>query len=272
MIKSFLQRLLKRLGLYDWFKGETFAYDVYSLFKQGRPLNWRSREIRFYRSLVGNGPGALLIFDIGANRGSKTAEFLKLGARVVAVDPDGANVKILSSRFGGSPVTVVGKAVSDSSGVAEYWMTHATSGLNTLSTKWVKTLAENPGKLGVAVRFPAKLQVETTTLAALIESHGVPRYIKIDVEGHEREVLRGLTRPVPFISFEANLPEFIPETNECIEILGGIAPEGRFNLTSCDNYKGFLLAEWQTGAEVSSMLGSLGETTVEIYWRSGVYA
>jgi FkbM family methyltransferase len=272
MTKSLLQRLLKRLGLYDWFKSETFAYDVYSYFKQGRPVDWRSREIRFYRSFVCDGPGTPLIFDIGANRGGKTAEFLKLGARVVAVDPDQANLRLLARKFGNRPVAIVGKAVSERSGAERFWMTSPGSGLNTLTRKWVETLDTNAGKFGAAVEFPSSLEVETTTLGALIETHGPPRYIKIDVEGHEREVLRGLPRPVPYLSFEANLPEFIPETAECIELLGQLSPAGLFNLTSSDTYKGFMLGEWCTGREIASRLGTLGECTVEVYWKSGMPA
>jgi hypothetical protein len=36
----------------------------------------------------------------------------------------------------------------------------------------------------------------------LIERHGMPRFVKIDVEGYEAEVLGGLTRPVDGLSFE----------------------------------------------------------------------
>jgi hypothetical protein len=41
-----------------------------------------------------------------------------------------------------------------------------------------------------------------TTLDSLIIRHGIPRFIKIDVEGFEAQVLAGLSQPVDALSFE----------------------------------------------------------------------
>jgi hypothetical protein len=40
MLKSLFQRILRGLGIYAWFKEESFAYDVYRRFKDGTPVNW----------------------------------------------------------------------------------------------------------------------------------------------------------------------------------------------------------------------------------------
>jgi FkbM family methyltransferase len=271
MLKSILRRSLLRLGVYDWLKEDTVVSDLYRNVRDGTPLNWRSREVDFYRNLLEDRPRPLLIFDIGAHRGRTTAAFRKLGARVVAVEPDEMSRKHLARRYGNpkSAVTIVGMAASDTERRDTLWVATAGAGTNTLSEKWVATLRGNPGKLGIRCEFLGKQAVSTTTLDALIETHGLPHYIKIDVEGHEAAVLRGLSRPVPIVSFEANLPEFRPEAAECVGLLERLAPEGRFNLTLGDAHHGLALAEWQPAPKLVGLLGALDETTVEIYWKPG---
>ena len=83
--------------------------------------------------------------------------------------------------------------------------------------------------------------IETTTLDLLIEKFGIPKYIKIDVEGFEIEVLRGLSLLVPLISFEF-FNNQLDRTLECIELLSKFG-EIQFNLTSADESK-FVLEEW----------------------------
>ena len=119
----------------------------------------------------------------------------------------------------------------------------------------------------MTVPYSTQHVVEMTTLGSLITAHGIPRYIKIDVEGHEVHVLRGLPQPVPFVSFEAILPEFLTETRECMEMLGRLSPQGRFNY-AVNCYAGLVLAAWLSGPEMGALLEGIGEKTVEVFWKS----
>jgi FkbM family methyltransferase len=268
MLKTKIQDFLRRMGLYDRLK-ETVAYDCYQYLRFGRPVRWRQNELSFYRSLLGDRPQEMLVFDVGANRGQRTKVFLQLGARVVAVEPDSTNQAHLVSQFshpGRNPVTVVGKAVSDAANTATMWVHAPGSGLNSLSQKWVDMLGEDPTRFGEKLDFSGRQQVETVTLESLMAEFGVPDYIKIDVEGHEAPVLRGLKRPVALLSFEVNLPEFLAEGLECVEILGRLDGSGRFNW-SRDCQGGFALPEWAGAVEFASVLRECMELSIEVFWK-----
>jgi hypothetical protein len=56
------------------------------------------------------------------------------------------------------------------------------------------------------------ITVPVVTLDDLISKHGVPIYIKIDTEGWDAHVLAGLTKPVPYLSFE-----YVPEAAHLTE-------------------------------------------------------
>ncbi|MCK9364557.1 MAG: hypothetical protein M0P74_13285 [Syntrophales bacterium] len=62
-----------------------------------------------------------------------------------------------------------------------------------------------------------------TTLDRLIDQYGMPKFCKIDVEGFELSVIRGLSAPVPYLSFEFTR-EFLPDAESCIKHLVTIGP------------------------------------------------
>jgi FkbM family methyltransferase len=216
-------------------------------------------------------PGSL-IFDIGANQGQKTDVFLRLGARVVAVEPDPSNQLILRQNFldyrlRHKPVTIVGKAVSDRNGVATFLVDEPGSAKNTLNPKWADSLRSDSGRFGRTLAFAEQRDVETVTLEELFQTYGVPHYIKIDVEGHEVNVLKGMQSIVPFLSFEVNLPEFKAEAVECVEILDRISPGGWFNQTP-DCTRGFPQEKWLSRAEFLAVLEATSESCIEVFWRA----
>jgi FkbM family methyltransferase len=264
-----LQSLLGRLGLYHRLKGSRL-YDWYWRIADQRIIDRRDEQVAFYRSVLKGFGKDSLVFDIGANHGTKTDIFLRLGAKVVSVEPDETNQGILRerflSRFRPKPVTIVGKAVSDHSAVETMWIDAPGSAKNTLSQKWVDTLRGDEQRFGHTLGFARRREVETTTLEQLFDEHGLPFFVKIDVEGFEPQVLRGLKRPVRYISFEVNLPEFRPEGLECIASLERVAADGKFNYAGVR--PGLALDRWLAAEEFTSVLKECGEPSIEVFWTT----
>lgn len=265
------QTILGRVGLYHRIKASCL-YDLYWFFADRRIVDLRRIEKRFYLNLLqGLQPGDLII-DIGANQGAKTGTFLQLGARVVAVEPDELNQKILRQkfmkyRFIQKPLTIVGKAVSDKRGVETFWIQELGSAMNTLNLKWVETLRGDKPRFGQEFHFAQSKKIDTLTLQDLISSYGVPTFVKIDVEGNEPNVIRGLQTVVPCLSFEVNLPEFISEGKECVDLLIRLSEHGIFNYV-VDCQRGLELGKWLCGKEFQSVLDECKEKSIEVFWRN----
>ncbi|TVQ38047.1 MAG: FkbM family methyltransferase [Geminicoccaceae bacterium] len=159
----------------------------------------RARAMRrLYRRFVAPGD---LVFDVGAHVGDRTAAFRRLGARVVAVEPQPDMARVLRLLFGWRRgVTLVEAAVGAAPGSVELRLNRANPTVTTASDAFV---AAAKGAEGWAEqRWDDSIEVPLTTLDALIAQHGRPAFLKIDVEGFEADVLAGLSAPVPALSFE----------------------------------------------------------------------
>lgn len=270
-LKSFLRAVLNRAGTYERAKA-SWVYECYRTLADKQFIEDRRKEIYFYRELLQGFRKGDLIFDVGANFGYKTDVFLKVGARVVAVDPDDFSQRILQQKFldyrlKRKPLVLVAKALGEESSVQHMWIDERGSALNTLSNKWAEALRQDQIRFGHPVKFSESKEVEVVTIEELIRLYGEPFFIKVDVEGHELAVLRGMRRPVPYLSFEVNLPEFKEEGLECIQVLARLKPSGKFNYTSnCRN--GLALREWVSTDEVSVVLNSCSERSIEVFWKT----
>ena len=117
------------------------------------------------------------------------------------------------------------------------------------------------------LEFAEKKNVETTTLDHLSAEYGLPFFVKIDVEGYELRVLRGLRHPVPYLSYEINLPEFRQEGLECLEVLRTLAPDGECNYAS-DVSRGLSLQSWVHAQELARIIENCCESSIEVFWRT----
>jgi FkbM family methyltransferase len=272
-LKNHVTNLLRRVGAYERAK-TSWIYDIYWSLADRRIMDDRRRQIDFYRNLLVGFRKGDLIFDVGANFGYKVDIFLRMGAAVVAVEPDDLNQEILKQKFfkyrlKKKPVVVVGKAVSEKSSIQTMWIDKPGSALNTLNNKWAETLRDDESRFGHRLNFRQCKEVETISIEQLIAVHGEPFFIKIDVEGHELSVLRGMQQPVPYLSFEVNLPEFRREGLECIQVLAHLAGDGKFNWTP-ECRQGLVQERWLTSEEISAVLNSCTDESIEVFWKTPV--
>lgn len=155
-----------------------------------------------------------VIFDVGANIGNYSKVFIDLGAKVYAFEPQKYCKNILKKRFKkNAKFILIGSAVGSlvSKGVLHRSDTHT---IASMDSAWISKV--NNSKRFGKKNWNKKEEVEITTLDMQIKKLPFPNYIKIDVEGFEYNVLKGLNTSVPFISFEITLPEMYDQALECI--------------------------------------------------------
>jgi FkbM family methyltransferase len=153
---------------------------------------------RFYAAFVGRGD---LAFDIGAHVGDRVACFRRLGARVVALEPQPALARSLRLLFAlDRNVIVAQAAIAREVGTVELMINIDNPTVSTASAEFIRAAEGATGWR--EQRWTKSIRVDATTLDALITRHGRPAFIKIDVEGFEAEALAGLTQPPAALSFE----------------------------------------------------------------------
>jgi len=153
---------------------------------------------RLYRGFIQRGD---LVFDVGAHVGDRIASFRRLGARVVAVEPQHAMARVLRILYGlSSAVAIEEVAVGREPGTARILINADNPTVSSVSRAFVDAAQGAPG--WETQRWTRSDEVAVTTLDALIARHGRPSFIKLDVEGFEAEALQGLSQAVPALSFE----------------------------------------------------------------------
>jgi len=224
-----MEELLWILGL------NKAAAHLWELLRGRRAAQRFSLMREFYSSLL---PRGGLVFDIGANVGTMTRVFASLGAKVIAVEPNPDCIRHIELITDRKAVETLQAAVGELNGLAVLKVSDRKDKMSSLSADWRETVSkENQSYVGMWKR---DLTVPMTTLDTLIQRYGLPAYIKIDVEGYEEHVLRGLSQLPSLISFEFNRLFLDP----VLRALDSTIFDGAsFNYTLVDPAK-FELSKW----------------------------
>jgi FkbM family methyltransferase len=238
-----LKKLLKRTPLYPLYRSLQHRRQVRDYWQWGTDDEKRAA---FYKEFVSPGD---LVFDVGANRGNRAKVFCKLGARVVAFEPQLDCYHFLRGMFAGEKsVRLVNQALGRAEGVTEMLIADADT-ISSLSPEWVEAV-QRSGRFSQH-KWDRKQQVTITTLDAAIRDFGTPSFIKIDVEGYESEVLSGLSTPVKCVAVEF-VPECVQNTMKCIDHLSSLsAVEAKLSLGESMEFE---TPSWLSADEIKRVL------------------
>jgi len=222
----------------------------------------KTAMMEFYSAII---EGTSLCFDVGANIGNRTEVFLELGASVIAIEPQDTCMKILRDKYKNNKnVVLIQKALGDTESRGTMMVCDDEPTLSSFSSEWIGRV-KSSGRFADCT-WDTTATVSITTLDRLIDQYGVPDFIKIDVEGYEYQVLQGLSRPVPHISFEF-VQEIIEPSILSIQYLSSLGMK-KFNYSIGESMR-FALDEWIEEKEICDILASLPGSMIfgDVYSR-----
>lgn len=172
-----------------------------------------------------------LVYDVGLHRGEDTDFYLKKGFRVVAFEANPDLVNECRLRFqefiDQGRLTIVQGAIVEpavlQSGQARirFYRNETGSAWGTIRSEW----AERNEKLGTSMGM---IEVDVIDFEATLAAHGIPHYMKIDIEGCDDICLKSLEafreRP-DYISIESNKTSFSGIRDE-VDLLASLGYDG----------------------------------------------
>lgn len=214
-------------------------------------IPWRRGQLaRFYAQFIRPGD---LCFDVGAHVGNRLRAWADLGAQVVGIEPQPQCMALLRRWYGRNPqITLLEQAAGAQPGSLPLLVSRRHPTVSTLSRQWIEDVRR--AESFASVRWDDAVEVPVTTLDALVERFGRPVFCKIDVEGYELEVLRGLSQPLPALSIEY-VPAAMDVALACIRRLEGL---GRYEYNGSPGESHRLQSpDWLGPDEMSARLSAM---------------
>lgn len=159
----------------------------------------------------------MILFDIGANKGDATQAGLAQGYNVVAVEPaPRVFLQLVKTFIYDKRVTPLKMAVAETDYQNVEFFEAEEDGLSTLNIDWLTS-----SELPYAGKPFRTIQAITITLDKLAELYGEPDLTKIDVEGAEWSVFKGMTKYHNVLTFEwtdKTLPQHVKQLKYLAEL------------------------------------------------------
>lgn len=197
--------------------GRGRLYYIKSLIRPFESKNMLDKRRDFFQQILTKGD---LVFDIGANYGNRISPILDLGVRVLAVDPQKDCIDFLKLKFG-DKIYTENCGLGEKAEYKDFFISKKQGVLSSFSEDFIeKTTQSGRFKKG---DWSNKVKTKIDTFDNLISKYGKPQFAKIDVEGFEINVLKGLSVPIPIISLEYCVPEMLDSLKLCIQRYSEIA-------------------------------------------------
>jgi FkbM family methyltransferase len=204
-----------------------------------------NQMIQFYAHYIRSGD---VVFDVGANIGVYAEVFSRLGATVVAIEPNSACCEKIKLIARTRKIFVENCAAGETVGTAEFHLCEENT-MSTLNEQWADAVRKS--ELHSQAKWLNRVQVPVKTLDMLADQYGEPSFIKIDAEGYDDRVLSGVSFRPSALSFEFNV-NGRDVAVACLKT--PVLSQGFvFNYTMGHNFH-YQLDSWVTATELADLL------------------